>query len=364
MIKIAHLGDGHLGKRQYGLRKREEDTKVAVAHCFTEAIKQAVDVIILPGDMFDTAKPSADNVRHLARLVGKARGAGIAVIGIDGNHDNSATSWLEVCDVDTFKDYEPIIIKDTSFYGLNNYRSNAFQDKLCETVDHFVKEGTNIDVFIIHQAVAEMAGFSGLELKAQWVAEQLSMIKTKYVAMGDIHDYSEMEFEGMRFCYPGSCEMTAMGERREKFWVNVVIDGDKVDTQCMDIPVRKIKEFFLDTYEDIGKMITEVQSSFQEHLVVPYVSKDILDGHKTVYRLLGELNVMARVMTATKDKEGKSATPEIDVPMWERSEAIDTVTEAITSFHKPDSDEHQLIRRLLASPLSVNTICEEWLNGN
>jgi DNA repair exonuclease SbcCD nuclease subunit len=365
-MKIAHFGDGHLGKRQYGLKAREKDTRIAISACFRQAITNKCDVIILPGDVLDTAtQKSAKDVLHLQKEVEVAKGYGIRVIGIDGNHDVTEVSWLEVCGVELFDKHEVIDIEGITFYGINNSRPNAFREELTTAVDAFIKLGQSVDVIIIHQAVAEMCGFSGVDLTAEWISEQVAMIQTRYVAMGDIHDYSSEVFNDVLFCYPGSCEMTSLGEQREKYWVEVEIETGielpKISKQ--QIPVRQIKEYILGTQDDITQMIKEITKEYKDFLIIARVSEDIIDGTKIVHSLAHNLGVMMRVMRFKEEDISDDAL--IDrVPVWEREGRTQTVVEAIEEYYDKETDEHQLIAAMLSNPQSTTNICQGWLDDD
>jgi DNA repair exonuclease SbcCD nuclease subunit len=365
-MKIAHLGDGHLGKRQYGLKVREEDSRRAISACFRQAIINKCDVIIIPGDMFDVGtQRSARDVLHLQKEVDEAKRYGIRVIGIDGNHDGTDVSWLAVCGVELFHKHEVIDIDGITFYGINNSRPNAFKEELTTAVNEFIKLGQSVDILIIHQALAEMCNFQGADLTADWISEQVSMIGTRYVAMGDIHDYSDEVFNEVLFCYPGSCEMTALGERREKYWAEVEIEAGiglpKLKKQ--QIPVRQIKEYILSSQDDITQMIKEITDEYKDFLIIARVSEDIIDGTKIVHSLAHDLDVLMRVMRF-KEEDREDDTLIEKVPIWERSETTSGVMAAIEEYHEPDSDEHQLITAMLSHPQSTTLICQGWLEND
>lgn len=365
-MKIAHFGDGHLGKRQYGLKVREEDSRKALSACFRQAIINKCDVIILPGDVLDTAtQKSAIDVLHLQKEVTEAKRYGIRVIGIDGNHDVTEVSWLEVCGVELFHKHEVIEIDGITFYGINNSRPNAFKDELTTAVNEFIKLGQSVDVVIIHQAVAELCGFSGVDLTAEWISEQVSMIQTRYVAMGDIHDYGDAVFNEVLFCYPGSCEMTGLGEKRDKYWVQVEIEsGIELPTLTkQEIPVRQIKEYILGTQDDITQMVKEVSKEYKDYLIIARVSEDIIDGTKIVHKLAHDLDVLMRVMRFKEEDISDDALIE-KVPIWERETTTSGVLEAIEEYYLPESDEHQLIAAALNNPQSVHNICQAWLEND
>jgi len=365
--KIAHIGDAHLGKSQYSIKNREGDFRAALTKCFEAAMADSrTRVIILPGDVFDSPTPSSVDVAHLARLVRTAKAHLITTVGVDGNHDGSDEgSWLEVCDIVRLnKDVRDI--HGISFAGISNCRPNVFKAELSKLVSGLLEKGQTLDVFVMHQSVAELCGFTGAELTAQWIAEQLKMIGVKYVAMGDIHDYGLKEFEGIPFCYPGSCEVTAIDERHDKYWVSFKFDipgpGSELRAEATKMPIatRPIKSYKVYTQDGITEMVTEIRKKYTTHLLVVDVSTEILDGRKTVQRMLRELNVMAKVDTFNPAKDAE-ADEVVKIPLWERAEASNAVSAAITQSYAPDTNEHQMIVELLNNPLAVTTICKGWL---
>lgn len=364
-VNIAHIGDAQLGKKQYGIPEREEDFRRALTHCFTAATEQNVDVLVLPGDIFDSSKPSPANVAHLAKLARNFEGK---VVGIDGNHDGTSDgSWLEACGVINLNK-TVTTVRGVTFAGISSCRPNVFKEALSEMVEVII--GTNrqkVDVFVLHQSVAEMCGFTGVELTAQWIAEQLKMIGVKYVAMGDIHEYSLKEFDGITFCYPGSCEVTSLNENQEKYWVKVVLDTDSDQlpiTEKMRIPTRPLKGYRIHTQDELTSMITDVRRNYQDYLVLVEISTDLpVDSSKAVYRMLStELGVFTRITPFNPTKE---ETMEVtSIPVWERAEANNAIESAISQFHKPSTHQYQLIVNLLNNPQSVPAICQGWINDN
>ncbi|PWD98649.1 metallophosphoesterase family protein [Marinilabilia rubra] len=87
-MKILHTSDWHLGKRLESFSRLEEQKDVLNEICEI-ADKEAVNAVIIAGDLFDTFNPSTEAVdlfyKGLKRLAADGQRA---VIAIAGNHDS------------------------------------------------------------------------------------------------------------------------------------------------------------------------------------------------------------------------------------------------------------------------------------
>lgn len=87
-MKILHTADWHLGKRLERFERLEEQRAVLDEICAI-ADREAVDAIIVAGDLFDTFNPPADAVElFYMRLRQLTKGGMRPVIAIAGNHDS------------------------------------------------------------------------------------------------------------------------------------------------------------------------------------------------------------------------------------------------------------------------------------
>jgi exonuclease SbcD len=88
-MKFLHTADWHLGRYLHGASLLDDQAHV-LDHLVALAIDEQVDAVVIAGDIYDRSVPPADAValfdEVLARLVVQA---GIAVIGIAGNHDSA-----------------------------------------------------------------------------------------------------------------------------------------------------------------------------------------------------------------------------------------------------------------------------------
>jgi DNA repair protein SbcD/Mre11 len=85
-VRILHTGDWHVGKGIAGTHRTDEHQTV-LQEIATVAEDQAVDLILVAGDLFDTASPSPEAERIVYRaLLDLGRLAPVVVV--PGNHDN------------------------------------------------------------------------------------------------------------------------------------------------------------------------------------------------------------------------------------------------------------------------------------
>ena len=67
-MRILHTADWHLGKKLEG-RLRLEEQSLALDQIISVAKERNIDVIIVAGDVFDTAVPSAEAEELFSRLL-------------------------------------------------------------------------------------------------------------------------------------------------------------------------------------------------------------------------------------------------------------------------------------------------------
>jgi len=86
-MKLLHTSDWHVGKGLHGADRGEEHRQV-LAEIAGIAEREAVDVVVVAGDLFDSAAPppEAEQIVYDALLALARSGAHVAVIA--GNHDN------------------------------------------------------------------------------------------------------------------------------------------------------------------------------------------------------------------------------------------------------------------------------------
>src|SRR3972149_5256558 len=86
-MKFLHSGDWHLGNGVRALSRRDE-CEEALNELLEIARREAVDCLLVAGDVFDTTTPSPEAEALLFDFLRELYGAGIPAVIIGGNHDH------------------------------------------------------------------------------------------------------------------------------------------------------------------------------------------------------------------------------------------------------------------------------------
>ena len=86
-MKLMHIGDLHLG-RSLGDYDLTEDQGYMLEQLLEIADEQAVDGVLIAGDVYDKSIPSEAATRMLDRFLSSLAGRNVNVYMISGNHDS------------------------------------------------------------------------------------------------------------------------------------------------------------------------------------------------------------------------------------------------------------------------------------
>jgi len=124
MTYLLHVGDTHLGYRQYHLNQRLEDFAEAFREVITAAIEQEVDAVVHAGDLFHTSRPGITPLQTVLTELQRLQQAEIPFLLIVGNHERTHDrNWVELLQevgLATRLDSSGTQIEDTTLYGLDH----------------------------------------------------------------------------------------------------------------------------------------------------------------------------------------------------------------------------------------------------
>ena len=86
-LKFLHLSDLHIGKRVYGFSMLEDQSYI-LSRILEIAAGEKPDGVILAGDIYDKAVPSAEAVRLMDEFLTALAQEGIRIFMVSGNHDS------------------------------------------------------------------------------------------------------------------------------------------------------------------------------------------------------------------------------------------------------------------------------------
>jgi DNA repair protein SbcD/Mre11 len=106
-VRILHTADWHVGKTLKG-RDRLEEQRAVLAEVTQIAEQHQVDAVLVAGDVYESAVPSAPAQQLVVRTLLQLREAGAEVVVIAGNHDHGPT----------FEAYRPLMgVADITLVG-------------------------------------------------------------------------------------------------------------------------------------------------------------------------------------------------------------------------------------------------------
>jgi DNA repair protein SbcD/Mre11 len=129
-MRLLHTSDWHIGRSLHGTDLLAEQESVLSGLAAVVTVEQ-VDVVVIAGDVYDRAVPSADATGVLSRVIARLRRAGATIVLTPGNHDSArrlgafsellAVGGLHVR-ADTPSLDEPVLLTDehgeVAIYGL------------------------------------------------------------------------------------------------------------------------------------------------------------------------------------------------------------------------------------------------------
>ncbi|WP_216209483.1 exonuclease SbcCD subunit D [Amycolatopsis aidingensis] len=88
-MRLLHTSDWHVGRTFHGADLLAEQE--SVLGCLADIVaEERVDVVLVSGDVYDRAVPSAEAVRVAANALARLRAAGATLVITPGNHDSAA----------------------------------------------------------------------------------------------------------------------------------------------------------------------------------------------------------------------------------------------------------------------------------
>ena len=88
-MKILHTSDWHIGRTFHG-HSTLENLRIVFAGLVDLVREKDVDVVVVAGDVFDSATPAAEHFRLLAEVLTALHATGAKVVMTSGNHDAPA----------------------------------------------------------------------------------------------------------------------------------------------------------------------------------------------------------------------------------------------------------------------------------
>ncbi len=263
-MKLMHISDLHLGKRVNEFPMLE-DQKYILQRIIAIADEEAVDGVLLAGDVYDKSVPSAEAVQLLDDFVWELS-KGRPLFVISGNHDSAERmAWgsriLSAKGVHIARPYagaeKPLYLEDESgrvaihllpFVKPAHVRAaypdeeiGSYTDAIACAVEHMQIDSSERNVLVTHQFVTGASRSESEEISVGGTdnvdADVLEVFD--YVALGHIHGPQNIGSERIRYC--GTPLKYSFSEKDHQKSVTIVELGAKRGaTERCEIAVRAV----------------------------------------------------------------------------------------------------------------------------
>ena len=216
-MRIVHIADTHLGKRQYGILEREQD----LYNAFDEAVEKIVevkpDIVVHSGDIFDSYRPAPWTLLRAVNGIMRIVESGANFIAVQGNHDlgpspeggkDSPFPLLERIFGEKFvylgRKRPFIRFDDVIICGLPYHPASMRKQliSLIEDIAKSVKDENGFKIAVLHQGISPFLS----EYKTEIHKADIERLPFDYFALGHYHNRREHSDGRKIYAYPGSTE--------------------------------------------------------------------------------------------------------------------------------------------------------------
>jgi exonuclease SbcD len=298
-MRLLHTSDWHIGRSLHGtdLLAEQEAVLSGLARIVTE---ESVDAVLVAGDVYDRAVPSADATAVLSRVVARIRRAGAEVVLTPGNHDSArrlgtfsellAAGGLHVR-AETAKLDEPVLLADehgeVAVYGLPFLEPEVARHELGLTGGHgggksheavlaTAMERVRSDLFLrpgarsVVLAHAFVGGGVPSESERDICVGGVDLVPAPvfdgvdYVALGHLHRPQTLS---PRLRYSGSPMAYSFGEagQQKLVWLVDLDAGGLADVRAVPLPVPRPLTLLTGELDDL--LADPAHAGVEEHFI-------------------------------------------------------------------------------------------------
>ena len=315
-MKFFHLSDLHIGLK-FMNRDLKEDQEYILQQITDIALREQPDAVVIAGDIYDKAVPSAEAVEVFDHFIEGLTSAlpGTRIMLISGNHDsgsrlNCFRSVLSRQNVYMIglpprteeEHIERVVLSDeygdVNFYLLpfvrpsmvrlvvgtdDNGNSLSYNDTLCRLIEREEIDDSQRNVIVSHQFYlpkgknAEEVERMDSEIRTVGNIDEVSadILKTfDYAALGHIHKPMKVGGELCRYCgTPLACSVSEAGQQKGIISVEM---GEKGDVRTEVIPLTPLRQIRI-VRGSLEEALEQACADFTTVILTDKVDLDVLD---------------------------------------------------------------------------------------
>lgn len=380
-MKFFHLSDLHIGLKLFN-RDLREDQEYILRQITDIAVREQPQAVVIAGDIYDKAVPSAEAVEVFDRFIAGLNSAlpDTAVMMIAGNHDsgpriNCFRSVLSRQNVYMIgqppkvegEQIEKVILKDESgpvnFYLLpfvrpsmvkqltgvdENGNNLSYNEALHRLIGREEIDPSQRNVIVSHQFYlpsgtdAEAVERMDSEVRTVGNIDQVSadiLEQFDYAALGHIHKPMKAGSEFIRYCgTPLACSVSEAGQKKGIIMVEL---GDKGDRKTTVLPLEPLRQVRVIRGE-LEEVLEQACGDYVTVILTDKADLDIFDMQDKIRSAFPNLLEIRRETVRRTDYERAYAL----------QEELDPFELCCAFLNEPDEDEKALLRDV------INTVRE------
>lgn len=380
-MKFFHLSDLHIGLKLFN-RDLREDQEYILRQITDIAVREQPQAVVIAGDIYDKAVPSAEAVEVFDRFIAGLNSAlpDTAVMMIAGNHDsgpriNCFRSVLSRQNVYMIgqppkvegEQIEKVILKDESgpvnFYLLpfvrpsmvkqltgvdENGNNLSYNEALHRLIGREEIDPSQRNVIVSHQFYlpsgtdAEAVERMDSEVRTVGNIDQISadiLEQFDYAALGHIHKPMKAGSEFIRYCgTPLACSVSEAGQKKGIIMVEL---GDKGDRKTTVLPLEPLRQVRVIRGE-LEEVLEQACGNYVTVILTDKADLDVFDMQDKIRSAFPNLLEIRRETVRRTDYERAYAV----------QEELDPFELCCAFLSEPDEDEKALLRDV------INTVRE------
>ena len=380
-MKFFHLSDLHIGLKLFN-RDLREDQEYILRQITDIAVREQPQAVVIAGDIYDKAVPSAEAVEVFDRFIAGLNSAlpDTAVMMIAGNHDsgpriNCFRSVLSRQNVYMIgqppkvegEQIEKVILKDESgpvnFYLLpfvrpsmvkqltgvdENGNNLSYNEALHRLIGREEIDPSQRNVIVSHQFYlpsgtdAEAVERMDSEVRTVGNIDQVSadiLEQFDYAALGHIHKPMKAGSEFIRYCgTPLACSVSEAGRKKGIIMVEL---GDKGDRKTTVLPLEPLRQVRVIRGE-LEEVLEQACGDYVTVILTDKADLDVFDMQDKIRSAFPNLLEIRRETLSRTDYERAYAL----------QEELDPFELCCAFLNEPDEEEKALLRDV------INTVRE------
>ena len=259
MIKILHAADFHLDSAFSSLppekasERRREQRRVLEQ---LTRLCEGCDLVLLPGDLFDSARIYRDTLDALKRFFASVRAQ---IFIAPGNHDYLTEGspyltepWGDNVHIFTSSEISCVHLNGCDVYGA------AFTAPECPPLlrGFRAKNPETVNLMLLHGDLQANSVYNSIS------AEDIAASGLDYLALGHVHLRDEKRFGGTTCAWPGCLMGRGFDECGQKGVLQVTISENGCKTQFVPLDVRKYEILRVPVGENA---LSSVRAALPEH---------------------------------------------------------------------------------------------------